>query len=136
MDGAARNGHLEIVRLLRDHRSEGCTAKASDEAANNGHLEIVHYLVENQLGEQSTQVIDGATANGHLDVVRWLMEHNSGDGMSSAQGVVMPAETAMDRAAADGHLVVLDFLYATSSIGCSAAAIIETAAGGHASQGS
>jgi hypothetical protein len=63
--------------------------------------------------------------------VRWLMEHNSGDGMSSAQGVVMPTEAAMDRAAANGHLSVLEFLHSASSVRCTAAAIIGAAARGH-----
>ncbi|KAE9217211.1 hypothetical protein PF005_g8741 [Phytophthora fragariae] len=42
MDGAAANGHLEVVRYLHTQRTEGCTVAAMDGAARNGHVETVN----------------------------------------------------------------------------------------------
>lgn len=40
MDGAAANGHLEVVRWLHNNRLEGCTTKAMEGAALNGHWKL------------------------------------------------------------------------------------------------
>jgi hypothetical protein len=40
-DYAAENGHLDVVKWLHAHRSEGCTTDAMDKAAANNHLEMV-----------------------------------------------------------------------------------------------
>ncbi|OQR80686.1 hypothetical protein THRCLA_23443 [Thraustotheca clavata] len=44
LDSAARNGHFEIVKYLRENRTEGCTTSALDSAAKNGHFDIVNNL--------------------------------------------------------------------------------------------
>ena len=41
MDGAATNGHLEVVEWLHANRYEGCTAEAIDRAAENNQIEAV-----------------------------------------------------------------------------------------------
>ena len=38
MNHAAGNGHLNVVKYLHKHRSEGCTTLAMDYAAGYGHL--------------------------------------------------------------------------------------------------
>ena len=48
MNGAAGNGHLEIVVWLHNNRTEGCTKHAMDMAALNGHLEIVKWFQKNK----------------------------------------------------------------------------------------
>ena len=50
MDYAAKNGHIEVVKWLSAHRTEGCTTFAMDWAAREGHLDIVKWLSEHQLG--------------------------------------------------------------------------------------
>ncbi|KAG3058558.1 hypothetical protein PC121_g14339 [Phytophthora cactorum] len=44
MNGAAGNGHLEIVKWLHRTRDEGCSSRALRLAANNGYLEVVKWL--------------------------------------------------------------------------------------------
>ncbi|EQC29726.1 hypothetical protein SDRG_12498 [Saprolegnia diclina VS20] len=44
MDGAAMNGHLDVVVFLHETRAEGCTVAAVTAAAANGHADIVRYL--------------------------------------------------------------------------------------------
>ncbi|OWZ15766.1 hypothetical protein PHMEG_00010527 [Phytophthora megakarya] len=46
MDGVVENGHLTIVKWLRENRSEGCTKAVIDKAARNGHLTVVKWLHE------------------------------------------------------------------------------------------
>ncbi|KAE8990066.1 hypothetical protein PR003_g24627 [Phytophthora rubi] len=41
MDGAAANGHMDVVQWLHHNRNEGCTMDAMDSAAGNGHLDMV-----------------------------------------------------------------------------------------------
>ena len=48
MDLAAKNGDLEMVKLLHENCEEGCTTRAMDSAAENGHLEIVKFLHKNR----------------------------------------------------------------------------------------
>jgi len=48
MDGAAANGHLNVVQWLQQNRTEGCTEAAMDGAASNGFLEAVQWLHENR----------------------------------------------------------------------------------------
>ena len=45
---AAEHGHLDIVKLLSEHRSEGCTTWAMDYAAKNGHLDVLKWLHEHR----------------------------------------------------------------------------------------
>lgn len=48
MDGAALDGHLDVVRWLHPNRTEGCTANAMNWAAANGHSDVVKWLRENR----------------------------------------------------------------------------------------
>ncbi|KAG3179896.1 hypothetical protein PC128_g15796 [Phytophthora cactorum] len=41
---AANRGHLDVVKWLDGHRSEGCTTAPIDSAACRGHLEMVKWL--------------------------------------------------------------------------------------------
>ncbi|CAN0275436.1 unnamed protein product, partial [Hapterophycus canaliculatus] len=82
---------------LHDNRTEGCTEKAMDGAAANGHLEMVKWLhhnrpevcvavFENKTGQFAcargvrsvgctTDAMDGAAENGSLEVVKWLHQN-------------------------------------------------------------
>ncbi|EQC27549.1 hypothetical protein SDRG_14606 [Saprolegnia diclina VS20] len=45
MDGAAMNGHLDVVVFLHATRTEGCTSVAATAAVVHGHAAIVQYLL-------------------------------------------------------------------------------------------
>ncbi|EGZ14440.1 hypothetical protein PHYSODRAFT_332827 [Phytophthora sojae] len=66
-----------LVRWLSENRSEGCTSAAMDGAAGNGHLEVVQWLHSNTQAGCTTIAMDSAAQNGHLKVVKWLHEHRS-----------------------------------------------------------
>jgi hypothetical protein len=38
------NGHLDVIKFLRNIRTEGCTSRAIDDASGNGHLEVIIFL--------------------------------------------------------------------------------------------
>ncbi|KAE9045228.1 hypothetical protein PR003_g6219 [Phytophthora rubi] len=108
MDGAARNGHLDVVQFLHSERSEGCTVAAMDGAARNGHVETVKFLHTQRTEGCTTAAMDGAAGGGFLDVVRFLHEQR-GEGCTTK---------AMDGAARSGHLEVVKFLHTHRNEGC------------------
>ncbi|RLN43697.1 hypothetical protein BBJ28_00013362 [Nothophytophthora sp. Chile5] len=121
MDGAAANGHLEVVQWLHANRTEGCTTAAMDGAAVSGHLHVVQWLHANRSEGCTTLAMDGAATNGHLEVVQWL-HANMSTGCTSG---------AMSVAASDGHLEVVKWLHANRSEGCSIKAMDDAATHGH-----
>ncbi|EQC33406.1 hypothetical protein SDRG_08921 [Saprolegnia diclina VS20] len=79
MDGAAMNGHGDIVAFLHSARTEGCTIAAATAAAVHGHASIVRFLLERRTegvqpslrfevphGEHTTHSVSGNT---YLEVV-------------------------------------------------------------------
>ncbi|GMF15078.1 unnamed protein product [Phytophthora lilii] len=141
MDGAASNGHLDIVKWLHEHppndcsigRSsaslarfwncarEQCTTAAMDGAAINGHLNVVKWLHKNREEGCTTLAMDGAARNGHFSLVMWL-HCNRREGCSTA---------AMDGAATNGFMIVVDWLHKNRSEGCTDAALINAATEGY-----
>ncbi|CAH0491106.1 unnamed protein product [Peronospora farinosa] len=121
MDGAATNGHLEIVQYLHRHRTEGCTVAAMNGAAQNGHMEVVQFLHTQRTEGCTVAAMDGAARNGHLDMVMFLHTYR-GEGCSTA---------AMDNAAAGGFLEVVRFLHDNRNEGCTTKAMDEAARSGH-----
>jgi hypothetical protein len=79
MNWAAAKGHLEVVRLLHEHRpgDGGCTICAMDDAACHGHLEVVRWLHEHRSEGCTEWAMNWAARFGHLEVVRWLHEHRT-----------------------------------------------------------
>ncbi|TYZ60352.1 hypothetical protein PybrP1_011203 [[Pythium] brassicae (nom. inval.)] len=75
LDGAARNGYLEVVKFLHTHRREGCTAAAMDSAAENGHLDIVRFLHEHRREGCTLSALERAVAKCHWDVISFLCDH-------------------------------------------------------------
>ncbi|KDO18079.1 hypothetical protein SPRG_16517 [Saprolegnia parasitica CBS 223.65] len=121
MDKAAGNGHLDVVRFLHAHRSEGCTDKAMSQAATNGHLEVVEFLHAARTEGCTVDALDGAIRHGHLDVVRFLVEHRT-EGASP---------DILDLAATFGHLDVVQYLHSRGSFGCTVNAVDKAVMGGH-----
>ncbi|TMW61218.1 hypothetical protein Poli38472_013681 [Pythium oligandrum] len=108
MDGAAANGHLEMVKYLHSGRKEGCTTAAMNEAAGNGHLSVVEFLHTHRNEGCTVRAMNSAAGNGHLDVVKFLHE-NREEGCTNM---------AMDEAATNGHLEVIRFLHTSRTEGC------------------
>jgi hypothetical protein len=77
IDHAAEHGHLEVVQWLHMNRSEGCTARAMDMAAGNGHLEVMKWLHANRSEGCSRNAMNRAASNGYLEVVKWLDANRS-----------------------------------------------------------
>ncbi|CAK4797671.1 unnamed protein product [Aphanomyces euteiches] len=120
MDLAAMNGHLNVVKFLQTKRREGCTHWAIDMAAANGHLEVVRFLHEN--GAPATiDAMNRAARNGHLKVVQFLHYHRLEGGTARA----------MDWAAMNGHLEVVKFLHQNRLEGCTTCAMDDAACFGH-----
>ncbi|KAG7376601.1 hypothetical protein PHYPSEUDO_013052 [Phytophthora pseudosyringae] len=96
MDGAATDGHNEVVKWLSVKRAAVTTTAAMEGAAKNGHLGTVKLL--QALGAQSNaRAMDLAAAHGHVDVVVWHSENGC-------------TVDAMDRAASNEHFDVVIFL--------------------------
>ncbi|KAE9093729.1 hypothetical protein PF007_g18019 [Phytophthora fragariae] len=127
IDGAAGNGHLEVVQYLHGFpnssdlasrkRKRGdesairsvptCTEAAMNAAASHGHLAVVQWLHENRTEGCSTVAMDDAAASGHLRVLQWLHEHRT-EGCTTA---------AMKNAARYGHLEVVRWLHYNTRVG-------------------
>jgi hypothetical protein len=71
---AAQNGHLEVLKYLREELKapwDDCTASS---AAQNGHLHILEYLVERKYDKNSVHACSWAAEKGHLDCLKYLHE--------------------------------------------------------------
>jgi hypothetical protein len=101
MNLAAKNGHLDVVKWLHEHRTEGCTTVAMNYAAYKGHLHVVKWLHKNRTEGCTTYAMDLATSNGHLHIVKWLHENRT-EGCTAE---------AMNIATRKGHLEILQYLY-------------------------
>eukprot|EP00752_Nemacystus_decipiens_P018537 g16620.t1 len=141
VDGAAGNGHLEVVRWLLFHRREGGTAAAFETAAVNGHVHVLEWLMTHTALRPELRggsplwpsALAGAAANGHLGVIRWFHRNMSkiptdAEDVSKAVGFTY---RLMDEAAANGHLQICRWLRQHRGEGCSWNAFDGAAAGGH-----
>ena len=109
---AARNGHLEIVRLLVEHGAD--TEKGGNIedgtplwiASSEGHLAIVRYLWEqgadkNAIGQSGDTILGTASLNGHLPVVTYLVEQGA-----DMEEVDNGGHTSLHNASMRGHVDV------------------------------
>ena len=76
---ASENGHLEVVRLLLNHRDvnpEDENNYAIRWASENGHLKVVRLLLHDSRvnpADDGNYAIKWASGNGHLEVVQLLL---------------------------------------------------------------
>ena len=70
---AAENGHLEILKYLREEVKAPWNSWTADWAAERGHLHILKYLFESNYN-QFEYACEDAAKNGHLDCLRYLHE--------------------------------------------------------------
>ena len=71
---AARNGHLEILKYLREEAKAPWYYDTAYLAARNGHLHILEYLVERKFDEYHALACVYAAEKGHLDCLKYLHE--------------------------------------------------------------
>jgi len=71
---AAQNGHLEILKYLREEAKAPWDSETAAWAATKGHLHILEYLVERKYDQFNTYACEYAAAYGHLDCLKYLHE--------------------------------------------------------------
>ena len=73
-ESAAKNGHLECLKYLREEVKAPWDAGTGIWAAENGHLHILEYLVERKYDTYGVCACWCAAMNGHLDCLKFLHE--------------------------------------------------------------
>ena len=71
---AAKNGHLECLKYLREEAKAPWDYWTAVWAAQNGHLHILEYLVERKYDQYNESACKLAAMNGHLDCLKYLHE--------------------------------------------------------------
>lgn len=121
---AAKNGHIEMVRLLVNF---GANINAKDEemktpielAAGEGHVEVVRILVAELGADVNVKDKDGmtllhrASENGHIKMVRILVADLGAD--SNAQ--TNDGKTPLQMAASNSHIEIIRFLEEPADLG-------------------
>ncbi|KAL7753629.1 hypothetical protein RI367_000560 [Sorochytrium milnesiophthora] len=150
-DGAAKNGHLEVVQFMCKHRDHGysCTTKAIDSAAEHGHTEVVGFMLEHGLTNCTSKAADMAASTGNLPLLQLLFKHRKrgstlavdlaarNDHLEVLQFLHKHRRTkggtmfAMDFAATRGHLRIVQFLHEHYDVGCTIHALDKAAMNGH-----
>ncbi|KDO23215.1 hypothetical protein SPRG_11147 [Saprolegnia parasitica CBS 223.65] len=74
MDLVAMSGDLSLLRWLHD-AGVSCTTAAMDGAAMNGHLDVVVFLYEARTEGCTIVAATAAVVHGHADIVRFLLSH-------------------------------------------------------------
>jgi len=102
---AARNGYLEIVKLLIPiSNSKLDNSYALQWAAMKGHLEIVKLLIDSGADPNmnNSHALRWAVGNGHLDIIKLLIENGADPKAHSGH--------ALQLAAKDGYLEIVKLL--------------------------
>ena len=68
------NGHLEVLKYLREEGKAPWDWQTATWAARNGHLHILEYLVERKYDEYNEFACEYAAKYGHLDCLKYLRE--------------------------------------------------------------
>jgi hypothetical protein len=71
---AAFNGHLEVLKYLREEVKAPWDSRTAAWAAENGHLHILEYLVERNFDKYNEWACTLAAKFGHLDCLKYLHE--------------------------------------------------------------
>ena len=71
---AAKNGHLECLKYLREEVKAPWESWTAAWAAQNGHLHILEYLVERKFDKYNEEACIWAAKYGHLDCLKYLHE--------------------------------------------------------------
>ena len=71
---AAGNGHLEVLKYLREEAKAPWDWRTASWAAGGGHLHILEYLVDRKYDEYDEEACEFAADGGHLDCLKYLHE--------------------------------------------------------------
>ena len=71
---AAQNGHLEVLKYLREEVKAPWNLGTAIRAAQNGHLHVLEYLVERKFDKYDEWACELAAEYGHLDCLKYLHE--------------------------------------------------------------
>ena len=71
---AAGNGHLELLKYLREEVKAPWGSETAVYAALSGHLHILEYLVERKYDKYNELACRWAVDKGHLDCLKYLRE--------------------------------------------------------------
>ncbi|POM67167.1 Hypothetical protein PHPALM_16872 [Phytophthora palmivora] len=122
LDAAARENHLHVVRWLLDHNLGRGAKSGMHQAAIRGYLDVAKYLHEqgfHGLASVSCGTMLRAAGRGFLDVVKWLNDEFACEPQTHLYRDLRPysltlladePSTALDAAAKNGHLNVLNYL--------------------------
>ena len=109
---AAREGSLDIVKLLADARADLDKRNSTNEsaimlAALAGHRTVVEFLLsrEAQINHPGWTPIIYAASNGHTDIIKVLIENHAYIDSSSTNGL-----TSLMMASRGGHLQAVKLL--------------------------
>lgn len=107
VENAARNGHLEVVRDLREKDNIRCSSAGLSNAAAEGHAHVVRDLLENETfqssaltGSPGSSAIWWAGFNGNFDIVLDMIHNHN----------VIPCEATANFAAKHGNMTLLEYL--------------------------
>lgn len=121
MDVASEYGQVSILKWFHDHATAlpmsvdghlpNCTVEAIEKAARNGHSDVLVYLYENEMVNLTVEsdamnALVAAVEGGHRDCVEWLIANFRQLYEQSSP----TSTTAMDAAAAAGHVDILQYL--------------------------
>jgi hypothetical protein len=71
---AAGDGHLEVLKYLREEVKAPWDRRTAAWAAGSGHLHILEYLVDRKYDEYDEDACEDAADGGHLDCLKYLHE--------------------------------------------------------------
>ena len=69
---AAKNGHLECLKYLREEVKAPWDFRTATWAAENGHLHILEYLIERKYDKYEVLACEFAAKSGQLDCLKYL----------------------------------------------------------------
>ncbi|KAJ3103841.1 hypothetical protein HDU96_009132 [Phlyctochytrium bullatum] len=120
LDTACANGDLEMVKFLFETVGVKGSCNAFENACESGHLDVVKFLHENKTTDSKRPLIQG-----HSCIIRFparLILAGKSNGNPYEGQKVFPWKVctpfAVDLAARNGHLDVIDFLLENRKEGC------------------
>ncbi|OWZ07246.1 hypothetical protein PHMEG_00020384 [Phytophthora megakarya] len=121
MDIIAADSDIDFLQWVYTQGFGRPTSRALEFAAFNGRLNILEWLhVGPAKLELSCSVLKEAARGGKLDVVKWLLDRHCPS-----------TSAAMEAAAENGYLQIMQLLYANSEAVCTSRALDRAASNGH-----
>lgn len=84
---AATNGHLHMLKWMKENNIEMPDQEAINLTAEYNHLDTLKWLKENNLGQPDQSGANWAAARDNLEVLKWMKENNLS--MSDVYGIYL-----------------------------------------------